>query len=161
MPGSSVAKWLLVFGAAIGCGVSATRAATVDELAWLKGCWRSAGEGRQTEEHWLAPAGGTMLGISQTTAAGTTVEFEFMRIAQENNGDIFFIAMPSGQKEARFRLVKSGAREAVFENPMHDFPQRVIYRLEGDDSLLGRIEGISKGKEKAVDFPLKRISCDG
>jgi hypothetical protein len=47
----------------------------------------------------------------------------------------------------------------VFENPTHDFPQRVIYRREGD-SLLGRIEGMTNGQQKAVDFPLKRVSCD-
>ena len=159
MPACSVAKLLLVCALAFRCSVSAAPTASVEDLAWLKGCWRSAGEGRQTTEHWLSPAGGAILGISQTIAAGKTVEFEFMRIAQEENGDIFFIATPSGQKETRFKLVKFGAGEAVFENPAHDFPQRVIYRRDGD-SLLGRIEGLSKGKGRAVDFPLRRVPCD-
>ena len=52
------------------------------------------------------------------------------------------------------------ANELIFENPQHDFPQRVIYRLQTDGSLLGRIEGVSKGKEKAVDFPMTRAGCD-
>ena len=50
-------------------------------------------------------------------------------------------------------------REARFENLEHDFPQRIIYRRDGD-SLTGRIEGVSMGKERAVDFPLKRVPCD-
>ena len=81
-----------------------------------------------------------------------------MRIVQEENGEIFFVAQPSGQKEARFKLTSVSEREVRFENPTHDFPQRIIYRRDAD-TLLGRIEGISNGKERAVDFPLKRVSC--
>jgi hypothetical protein len=28
--------------------------------------------------------------------------------------------------------VKSGIGEAVFENPTHDYPQRISYRMEGE-----------------------------
>ncbi len=133
---------------------------TINDLAWLKGCWTSNRNGRAITEHWLKPAGGTMLGISRTVADGKTVEFEFMQIREETGGGIFFIAKPSGQPEATFKLIKGSAREVIFENPQHDFPQRVIYRLQDDGSLLGRIEGVSKGKEKAVDFPMNRARCD-
>ncbi len=107
----------------------------------------------------MQPAGKMMLGMSHTVVNGKTREYEFIRIVQEENGDIFFIATPSGQKEARFKMTSATEREARFENPAHDFPQRIIYRREGD-SLIGRIEGTSNGKERAVDFPLKRISCE-
>jgi len=133
---------------------------TINDLAWLKGCWSSNRDGRTITEHWLKPAGGTLLGISRTVAGDKTVEFEFMQIRQEGNGDVLFIAKPSGQAETTFKLIKGGAREVIFENVQHDFPQRVIYRLQSDGSLLGRIEGVSKGKEKAVDFPMSRERCD-
>ena len=48
----------------------------------------------------------------------------------------------------------------VFENPQHDFPQRIIYRLEKDGSLLARIEGVNQGREKGINFPMKRAKCD-
>ncbi len=108
----------------------------------------------------MKPAGGTMLGLSRTIAGEKTIEFEFMRIAQEADGEIYFIAKPSGQAEARFKLVKVGQREVIFENPTHDFPQRIIYRSRDDGVLLGRIEGRSNGQPKAVDFPMRRLSCD-
>jgi hypothetical protein len=133
---------------------------TINDLAWLKGCWTSTGNDRAITEHWLKPEGGTMLGISHTIAGGKTVEFEFMRIREEANGEILFVAKPSGQPEAAFKLIKGSAREVIFENPKHDFPQRVIYRLQDDGSLLGRIEGVSKGKERSVDFPMNRARCD-
>jgi Domain of unknown function (DUF6265) len=67
---------------------------------------------------------------------------------------------PSGQEEAAFKLVKFENNEAVFENPEHDFSQRIIYRLEKDGSLAAAIEGMSKGKLKRIDFPMKRVKCD-
>ncbi|HYE87055.1 MAG TPA: DUF6265 family protein [Vicinamibacterales bacterium] len=57
----------------------------------------------------------------------------------------------TGQPAAAFPLVRSGPGEAVFENPSHDFPQRVIYRREGD-RLTGRIEGRSNGTEQAMEW---------
>ena len=135
-------------------------AVTIDDLAWLKGCWISDAAESQLTEHWLKPAGQTMLGMSRTIAGAKTVEFEFMQIRQEEDGELYFIANPSGQKEARFKLIRAGNRAVVFENPKHDFPQRVIYHSEGEGVLLGRIEGVSKGKEKAIEFPMKRVSCD-
>lgn len=107
----------------------------------------------------MKPSGTAMLGMSHSVVDGKTREFEFMRVVQEENGDVYFVAMPSGQKETRFKLLKATGTEAVFENATHDFPQRVIYRREGD-SLLGRIEGLRNGEPKAVDFPMKRIACD-
>lgn len=133
---------------------------TIRELNWLQGCWSSTNPGeRQTTEHWMKPTRDSMLGLSQTVTGDKMLEFEFMRIAQEADGEIYFIAKPSGQPEARFKLITVGANEIVFENPAHDFPQRIIYRREGD-SLNGRIEGTVNGQEKASDFPMKRVSCD-
>jgi hypothetical protein len=60
---------------------------------------------------------------------GRAVAYEFRQI-REDGGRIAFIAKPSGQPEASFALLKSGSREVVFENAAHDFPQRVMYRLE-------------------------------
>ena len=133
---------------------------TINDLAWLKGCWNAREGERETTEHWLEPLGGTMLGISRTVAQGATVEIEFMQIRQNASGEIIFIARPEGQPEATFKMIKGRDREVIFENRQHDFPQRVIYRLQGDDELLGRIEGVSKGKEKSVDFPMTRARCD-
>jgi hypothetical protein len=148
----------LLFSATLA--VAQEPAFTISDLGWLKGCWSSNRDGRTTTEHWLKPAGGTMLGISRTIEDGKTVEFEFMQIQEGAGGDLLFIAKPSGQPQAMFKLIKGNAREVIFENPTHDFPQRVIYRLQGDGSLLGRIEGVSQGKEKAVDFPMTRARCD-
>jgi hypothetical protein len=141
-------------------GEAQTQPFSVDQLGWISGCWERRGDDRLTEERWMTPSGGLMIGMSRTVAKGKVVEYEFIMIREEANGDISYIARPSGQEEASFRLVKLGKTEAVFENPTHDFPQRIIYRREKDGSLFARIEGTMKGKARGVDFPMKKASCE-
>jgi Domain of unknown function (DUF6265) len=132
----------------------------VEGAGWLAGCWQGVSGGREVNEQWMKPAGGEMLGMSRTVSKGKVTDYEFMRIRREDDGELYFIARPARQPEASFKLVKSGPRELMFENPQHDFPQRIIYRLEGDGSLTARIEGTSQGKERGFDYPLKRVACD-
>lgn len=140
-------------------GTSA-RAADISQLAWLGGCWKSETAEPGSGEHWLPLAGGTLLGVSRTVKQGKTVEFEFMQIRAVENGELAFIAMPSGQKAVVFPLLRLGERDVVFENPQHDFPQRVIYQIEGETKLRARIEGMRRGAPRVIDFPMTRVSCE-
>jgi hypothetical protein len=48
----------------------------------------------------------------------------------------------------------------VFENPAHDFPQRIIYRRLSPDSLVARIEGPGPNNTtRGIDFPMRRVNC--
>lgn len=49
----------------------------------------------------------------------------------------------------------------TFENLAHDFPQRVIYRRAGADSLIARVEGTRAGQPRGFDFPYRRVACAG
>lgn len=143
----------------IGAAKAQEPKTTIADLAWLAGCWDGSGGGRESLEQWMKPSGQTMLGMSRTVAGGKTIAYEFLQL-REQDGSIFYIAKPSGQAEASFKLVKYENKEAIFENPEHDFPQRIIYRLEKDGSLAAAIEGMSKGKPKKIDFPMRRVKCE-
>lgn len=134
---------------------AAAPSSSIQDLAWLSGCWASVGGEAGSGETWTAPAGGTLLGVGRTVKDGKTVAHEFMQIRETGPGQIAFIALPSGQSETSFPLVRLSGQEAVFENPQHDFPQRVIYRRDGS-FLTGRIEGREGGGTKGIDFPMKR-----
>ena len=133
---------------------------TINDLAWLAGCWQSNMGGREINEQWMKPSGRTMLGMGRTVANGKTVEYEFVQIRSKQDGEIYYVAKPSDQTEASFKLIRLQNREAVFENLEHDFPQRIIYRLESDGSLFARVEGMSKGKLRGIDYPMKRARCE-
>lgn len=130
---------------------------SISIAAPLAGCWQGTDE-PGTLEQWMVPAGGMMLGMSRTVRMGKVSEFEFMRIV-EDQGKMLFIAILPNQPETVFTLIKSSPHELVFENPEHDFPQRILYRLSGKDVLTARIEGMNNGKSLAFDYPMKRASC--
>ena len=134
-------------------------AASLDQLQWLQGCWAAEGAQAGSVEQWMGPAGGSMLGASRTVKGGKTVAFEFMQMRESEPGKIVFIAQPSGVAPTTFALLREADGEFVFENAAHDFPQRVIYKRDGA-MLRARIEGMVKGKPKAIDFPMQRIGCD-
>lgn len=134
-------------------------AANVSQLSWLAGCWAYDGQETGSGEYWMSPAGGTMFAVSRNVRDGRTVGFEYLRIAETKEQSLVLFASPSGQSPAQFGLLSLTDAEVVFENPDHDFPQRIIYRLGDTDTLLGRIEGKSDGQDIAIDFPMTRTDC--
>lgn len=151
-----IRMFLLLFSLVSG----SVAAATVDDLAWMAGCWAGGDSDRRVEEQWMAPAGGTLLGMGRTVAGGRTRAWEFMRI-EEDAGKVVFIARPSGQEGASFPSIEVTEGRVVFENPDHDFPQRVIYQRTDEGGLLGRIEGVTDGAPLFVDFPMDHAACPG
>jgi len=139
-------------------GVARTQSADIDSLSWLAGCWENAGPSATTEEQWMKPLGGSMIGMSRTVKDGKTRWHEFLQIRQDGDS-LVYIADPSGQKKTVFHATTITANEVVFENPEHDFPQRIIYHLNDDGSLHAHIEGMQKGKERVEHFPYVRIQC--
>jgi Domain of unknown function (DUF6265) len=125
----------------------------IAELGWMSGDWQTAPAGRaQIEEHWTLPAGGSMLGMSRTVAGGKTAEFEYLRIEQRADA-IYYVAQPKGRCPATdFKLTRATPQEAVFENPTHDFPRRIIYRKTAVDSLTASIDGGEGTKQMTFNF---------
>ena len=122
---------LALIGSALAMGTQAA-AADLGALAWLGGGWSAeTGEG-WIEERWAPARGGVMMGTSLSGKGDAAGAYEFMRLTRDADGGISLWAAPGGQKPTRFRLTSSSGREAVFENPAHDFPTRIAYRRVGD-----------------------------
>lgn len=132
----------------------------LERVRWLAGCWAMQRGARSTLEMWMPPAGGLMLGASRTVADGKVVEFERMQLAERDSAFVY-TALPSGQPEASFRSVVVSDNGFTVENLQHDFPQRIIYRRAGADSLVARIEGPGRdGGTRGIDYPMRRTACE-
>ena len=123
-------------------------------LKFLTGCWLLESKGASVDEAWSRPAGGVMAGYSRTVRGDRLVALEYLRI-EPRDGVLASVPTIRG-KETVFKAVKLTAGEAIFENPEHDFPQRIIYR-KSDTGLFARVESMD-GK-KGVDYPYSRAAC--
>jgi hypothetical protein len=134
-------------------------AASVEQLGWIAGCWEGTlSNGALYEEMWLAPRAGTLLGVSRMTRGDRTLSFEFMRIGADD-GALAYIAQPGGGQPTTFRATLLTADSVAFENPAHDFPQRIRYRAVAPAGLIATIDGERNGQHRAMEFPLQRVAC--
>jgi hypothetical protein len=83
-----------------------------------------------------------------------------MEIGHLADGKLAFVAHPSGQRAVTFVLRRIRDAEVVFENREHDYPQRIVYALDGDSKLRARIEGTQADAPRVVEFPMTRTNCD-
>jgi len=104
--------------------------------------------------------GNSMLGMNRTVRNDSLVGYELVIIREGSNG-LVFEAHPSGQPTAFFPALVLSDTLVVFENPEHDFPQRIGYELSGADSLMAWIEGSSGDATRTVDFAYERARCPG
>ena len=128
----------------------------VDQLAWLTGCWQIARGDEVIDEQWMAPSAGVMLGMSRTVRAGrvTATEFATLRAV---DGRFAYEANPSGQAPTAFPATAISADRAVFENPAHDYPKRIVYQRKGDSALIASVDDGTGAKR--VEYPFQRVSC--
>jgi Domain of unknown function (DUF6265) len=129
----------------------------IDKLDWMAGCHVLETPRVKIEEQWMKPGGGMMLGVNRTIRGGKAVEHEFLRI-DAKAGEVVYTGLVGTKGETPFRLIAQSDTEVIFENPTHDFPQRIIYR-KTPEGLFARIDGTVNGKERHQDFPFKSAPC--
>ncbi len=120
--------------------------AAISDIAWLAGAWvgTRVETGSSNEERWSPPLGGAMLAVSRSVnKAGKMFAFEYLRIV-EREGGLVYIAQPGGAKGTEFVLTELTTTRAVFENPRHDYPKRIVYELSPEGGLSATI-GQHKG----------------
>lgn len=132
----------------------------LERVQWLVGCWEQQSNNRRTIEIWEAPRGGVMAGGSFVVTDTSIRETEQIRLWAAGD-TLIYEAHPATQARTQFRAVPVNDRELVFANPEHDFPQRVIYRRVGNDSVIAVTEGDRPGRTSPLSytFAFKRAPC--
>jgi len=69
---------------------------SVTDLAWMSGSWATVEGERWTEEVWVAPRGGVMMGLSRTGQGESFSEYEYIRIQAGADGVPVYWASPGG-----------------------------------------------------------------
>jgi hypothetical protein len=134
-----------------------TEISPIEDFLWILGRWENDEGSKISGEHWMKKDTVTLEGVGYSVAVGDTTVLEKLQIRQKE-GDIFYIAdVPHNPGPVAFKLTKITETEAVFENPEHDFPNRIIYRQQGNDTLVVRIEGMGKTEGKKADFRFTRV----
>lgn len=138
------------------------RTSPLEPFAWLHGCWDGKVNQRDFREEWLPLRGDMMIGVSQTDSLGKTLDYTYLRLESRPEG-VFYVALPSGKKETSFRYsgktVDDGREIFTFENPVDEFPQRILYRRGTEGWLYAHVEGKIGEQPRSVIYPMRRVDC--
>lgn len=131
--------------------------ANMQKLLWIVDSWVSQNENTTSYEHWEKINDSLYTGGSETIKNGDTVFAEKLKI-ELIEGSIYYIAdVAHNPAPVKFILTEVNDNSAVFENPEHDFPQKITYMNE-DGTLHAVIEGPGKdGKLKKADFFMQKM----
>jgi hypothetical protein len=126
---------------------------------WLIGTWENKTSRGSIYETWEKQNETTFYGKSYTLREEDTVVFENIQLVQKQEG-LFYIPVVKNQNQGlpvSFTLRTISEHEMIFENPKHDFPQRISYTRIAADSLVAVISGTRNGQERFQRFPMRRV----
>ena len=127
---------------------------------WLLGKWENKTADGNLSENWKQLNDSTFQGESFFIKGKDTLHFESI-ILQQKGEELFYNATVKGQNENKavaFKMTTGTEKQLVFENPKHDYPQKITYTLINKDSLVASISGVQLGKPSSEKFGMKKDS---
>lgn len=127
-------------------------------LQRLNGTWKKFGV--QQYEKWEPESANTMRGEGFSLISNTERDTaERLRIVQQEDGNIVYQATVAGQNAGAtidFPLTFFTTNSWTFENPEHDFPQKIEYWLQDDQTLRVSISG---GDNEGVSWWFNKVDA--
>lgn len=130
----------------------------LEEAKWLIGSWGNSTKEGDLTESWSQLNDSTLSGKTIFVAGKDTLFTETIEIIQVNDS-LLYNTKVSNQNEGKtvsFKAVALTKNQIVFENPKHDFPQKIAYTKISSDSLVAKISGKKGGKESFEEYPMKK-----
>jgi hypothetical protein len=125
---------------------------------WLLGNWENKSDDGDLLETWTKVNDSVYDGESYFIKGKDTLHFEKIQMKQKGEA-LYYIATVKGQnndKPVTFKHNDTIQKQLVFENPKHDFPQKIVYSQITKDSIVIEISGIQQGKPSSDRFSMKK-----
>jgi hypothetical protein len=131
----------------------------LEKMNWLIGQWENKTPEGYLTETWTKDNDSTFSGKSYfIVKEKDTVHFESIVLMQVND-DLIYQPIVKGQNEDQpvdFKLTSETENSFSFENPKHDYPQKITYKKNNDKSLTATISGVQQGKQSSESYPMTK-----
>ncbi|PXY42449.1 hypothetical protein DMB65_03710 [Flavobacterium cheongpyeongense] len=121
---------------------------------WLIGNWENTSTDGKLTENWQKVNDSTFSATSHFIKGKDTLHFENIVLAQKGE-TLTYIATVKGQNEDKpvsFPSTSESNTKLVFENPKHDYPQKITYTKGANSTLVAEITGKLNGKVTTERF---------
>ena len=131
----------------------------LEKMNWLVGEWENKMPEGVLTETWVAYNDSTFLGRTVFIKEKDTLHYEEIVLTQKGE-TLLYIPTIKGQnddKPVEFKMTESKTEnEFAFENPKHDYPQKIVYKKVSDTNLVATISGKQQGKPSSESFPMTK-----
>ena len=118
-----------------------TQVGLPERVMYLEGVWKI--DGKEVYEQWELSSDASMKGKSYKVQNGRSAIMETLQIVQDDNGIRYEATVP-GQNDGKtipFVLNERVNDTLSFENPDHDFPNKIQYIPQSADKVFVRVIG--------------------
>ena len=125
---------------------------------WLIGTWENKSEDGVLTESWQKVNDSTFSATSYFIKNDDTLHSEKITLSQHSEM-LMYSATVNGQnndKAIDFGSTTTTENKLVFENPSHDYPQKITYTKNANNTLTAEISGNLQGKMTTEKFVMSK-----
>jgi Domain of unknown function (DUF6265) len=134
----------------------------LEDIAWLAGAWSGEAGGMLTEEQWMTPHAGCMLGMCRMSRGGKLFLSEFLTIEEREAGVELRIHHFKAGMERReekpfvWRLASTADKQAVFELVGEGRVKKLVYAQPAAGEIACTLFIEENGQKREEHFRMSR-----
>jgi hypothetical protein len=123
------------------------------KLKWLEGTWTRTNSkpGRSAIEEWRRSGENELTGQGVNLKGTDTTFVEKLKIVIKDNTICYVADVPENKGLVYFKFTALTSHGFVCENPAHDFPKKIEYKLQGKT-----LTAVISGDGKSMDYVFER-----
>ena len=135
----------------------------LSQFEFMLGTWGAEFPDGAYYESWVKESDTKFTGTAYKVMGGDSTITETLSLEILDDGyyqGIYYIALPVLQDTTYFLYVAGSNEDAEFQNPEHDFPQRIAYRKVDADRLYVLVDNLDPDPNRQLSFNFIRTKND-
>lgn len=131
----------------------------LEKMNWLIGNWENKMDEGLLTETWIKENDSTFSGTTYFIINNKDTVHSETIILKQIKDELIYSPTVKGQNNDEpvdFKLSSENENTFSFENPKHDYPQKIVYKKVNKNSLVATISGMQQGKQSTESYPMKK-----
>ena len=131
----------------------------LEKMNWLLGNWENEMPEGVLTETWTKENDSTFSGTTYFIINKKDTVHSEAIILKQLNDELIYRPTVKGQNNDEpvdFKLSSESENSFSFENPKHDYPQKIVYKKVNETNLVATISGMQQGKQSTESYQMKK-----